>query len=292
MKNTFQKAFEAYLFEECGSSGRGTVSTYCRALDVLSIALGNAGILDSSVSSVWDIESVERLMDLHKLALEEQKKYNESGSGIFSSLNSGGRSYFKNRWCSAALQKLAAFRQENAYAESVDRVLYLGKNGIEISKSASATKLANVETFLPEGLSPSSRTGKEILSLVKQRVNQSVFRKWILAIYGGKCCMTGVDVPEVLRASHIVEWSKDVGNRMNPCNGLCLSATFDAAFDKHLLSFDEKYRMVLSKRLSDFCTRKACRDCFKRFEGVSMSLPSKFLPDPKLLEVHRNQLVS
>ncbi len=79
---------------------------------------------------------------------------------------------------------------------------------------------------------------------------------------------------------------------MNPSNGLCLSSTYDAAFDRHLISFDSDYRMVLSQRISDFCSNQACRDYFKKYEGVRIALPVRFLPDPALLEIHRNQLVS
>lgn len=126
---------------------------------------------------------------------------------------------------------------------------------------------------------------------VEIRQNQDVFRKMILSIYGGKCCLTGLDVPEVLIASHISSWSNDKKNRMNPSNGLCLSATYDAAFDKYLISFDDDYRMVLSNYINDFCTKEVCNEYFKKLEGVQLALPSRFLPDKKLLEKHRENLV-
>jgi len=67
----------------------------------------------------------------------------------------------------------------------------------------------------------------------------------IVSLYGGKCCITGLDVPKLLRASHIIRWADDKENRMNPENGLCLSGTYDLAFDQHLISFDEDYRMIV-----------------------------------------------
>ena len=74
---------------------------------------------------------------------------------------------------------------------------------------------------------------------------------------------------------------------LNPENGLCLSATYDAAFDRHLISFDEHYRLVVSKEIKDHYTDAAARSYFLDREGQTMSLPVKFLPSQLLLEKHR-----
>ena len=103
--------------------------------------------------------------------------------------------------------------------------------------------------------------------------------------------MTGLDVPQTLRASHIVAWAEDKKNRMNPENGLCLSATYDAAFDKHLISFDEDYRMIVSKDIKEYYTNKATKEYFNNFEGKQINLPLRFMPSKKLLEKHRNLMV-
>lgn len=285
-------AFARFLLEEAGSSGRGTISTYIRALDVLSDALRKNGHDISPIQGVWAISSSSELMALKRFVVEEQKRIVENGTGIFAVLKTGGRSYYEKRWCSAALQKLAAFRESACYAESLDNVLETGNSGQEVAKWAETAHFSNAECLIPEGINPKSREGKEVLGATKRRLNQSVFRSWIIRLYAGKCCVTGLNVPELLRASHIVEWSKDAKNRMNPCNGLCLSATYDAAFDRHLISFDNDYRMVLSKRIADFCSNKICHDYFKKFEGIQIALPKRFLPDIALLEIHRNQLVS
>ena len=76
---------------------------------------------------------------------------------------------------------------------------------------------------------------------MKVRSNQHVFRKMILNIYNQSCCITGLNIPEVNRASHIIPWSEDQTIRLDPRNGLCLSATYDAAFDKYLISLDDDY---------------------------------------------------
>jgi putative restriction endonuclease len=65
--------------------------------------------------------------------------------------------------------------------------------------------------------------GEEREALVRLRVNQSFFRRRVLSAYEYRCCVTGLAVPELLVASHIVPWADDPANRLNPRNGLCLS---------------------------------------------------------------------
>ena len=112
----------------------------------------------------------------------------------------------------------------------------------------------------------------------------------ILTTYEGCCCITGLNIKDVLRASHIVPWAEDEPNRLNPANGLCLSATYDAAFDRHLISFDEDYRLIFSPTLSEHFTNQAFQDQFKTFEGRRLTLPLRFQPDPALMQSHRDKL--
>ena len=98
-------------------------------------------------------------------------------------------------------------------------------------------------------------------------------------------------MPQVLRASHIVGWAEDKANRMNPENGLCLSATYDAAFDKHLISFDDDYRMIVSKEIKDYFTNEVTKQYFEKYEGKQIALPSQYLPSKRLLERHRELMV-
>ena len=78
---------------------------------------------------------------------------------------------------------------------------------------------------------------------------------------------------------------------MNPENGLCLSATYDAAFDKHLISFDEDYRMIVSKEIKEYYTNEITKAYFERYEGKQIALPSLYLPSKRLLEKHRNLMI-
>jgi len=80
------------------------------------------------------------------------------------------------------------------------------------------------------------KDGKEKERLIKTRVNQSLFRKIVLATYNNKCCITGLAQPELLIASHIVPWSKNESIRLSPMNGLCLNALHDKAFNSGFIS--------------------------------------------------------
>lgn len=141
------------------------------------------------------------------------------------------------------------------------------------------------EAHLPEISTLAGETRKRY---VKTRVNQNFFRKMILSNYQNKCAVTSIDMPALLIASHIIPWAENKEERLNPANGICLSALYDKAFDKHLISFDEDYRMILSKNLKEHCTKDYYQTHFGTMEGQSMILPSRGLPNIKFLEWHRN----
>ena len=134
------------------------------------------------------------------------------------------------------------------------------------------------------------KTEKEAQAM--RRIGQDMFRAILMNIYSYKCCLTGLDVPEILRASHIIPWAENKENRLNPENGLCLSATYDAAFDKHLITFDEDYRLVLSPVLKEEYTSEAFKTHFLSFEGKKMCLPDIFIPSQDFMAIHRKKLIS
>jgi putative restriction endonuclease len=131
------------------------------------------------------------------------------------------------------------------------------------------------------------KEGLDKQRLIKTRVNQSIFRTMILATYDSTCCMTGIDNPDLLIASHIVPWSKDQKNRLNPTNGLCLNALHDRAFDKGLITIYAKdYTIKVSSKLKKKNTTESIEYNFLRLEGIQISLPDKFLPAKEQLKTH------
>ena len=132
----------------------------------------------------------------------------------------------------------------------------------------------------------------EALSLTKTRRHQSFFRRTVLATYQKRCCVTGNSVPELLRASHIIPWAESEKLRLKPINGLCLSATFDAAFDRGLISFDEDYRLLIGSRLEEFLPNEELEETFLSRKDRALVLPEKNIPSQDALEWQRRYLFS
>ncbi|MFZ4604353.1 MAG: HNH endonuclease [Caulobacterales bacterium] len=93
----------------------------------------------------------------------------------------------------------------------------------------------------------------EVEQIVKKRVGQSIFRDALLAYWNGRCPLTGITDPALLRASHIVPWAEcdDDAHRLDVHNGLLLSALWDAAFDRGLVSFDDDGGVLYAPLLTD-----------------------------------------
>lgn len=90
-------------------------------------------------------------------------------------------------------------------------------------------------------------TVTERQGLVTSRVGQGAYRKRIIHRWEYQCAVTGFDKLDVLVASHIVPWSSATDDeRLDVHNGILLSPTYDALFDKHLITFDERGHIVLS----------------------------------------------
>ena len=88
--------------------------------------------------------------------------------------------------------------------------------------------------------------------LVVQRIGQDIFRERLLTYWRGRCPLTGITDRDLLRASHIIPWKDcpDDAERLDIHNGLLLSALWDAAFDRGLVTFDGDGRAEFSPLLS------------------------------------------
>ncbi len=141
----------------------------------------------------------------------------------------------------------------------------------------------------PSKKSPSGPT--ETTASVRVRRGQQFFRQTVLNSYGVRCCISGINVPRLLVASHIKPWRDFPKERLDPRNGLCLSSLHDAAFDAGLITFDKKLSLVLSKRLKSYFPQAALEQSFVPFEGKPIRLPEKIAePDPELLRYHRRRI--
>ncbi len=270
------KGFEDYLF---GVYGRktGAASSYITAIEIIDEMFAKDDKFALKGESVLDIIDLDLLDMITRFVYEQQLLFKKGEDSIFRNINPQQTSYPRNNFCSAAISRLFNYRSGMKFKEA-DDVIKGKRSGIKISKD-----LLNHFDINKEGI--------DVIKTAKTRLGQDYFRKMIIANYQGKCCVTGLNVPQTLRASHIVAWADDVINRLNPENGLCLSATYDAAFDKHLISFDKDYRMILSKQIKEYFTADVTKDYFENFEGRRITLPSQFLPNKKFLEKHRNLMI-
>ena len=161
-----------------------------------------------------------------------------------------------------------------ALSESVDQVPYMDE-------------VMNEEEFLetlPVGAMKPS-TGKT-------RVHQGFFRSAVLSAYNKKCCVTGLDVPSLLIASHIKPWSESdpQTERTNPCNGLSLNALHHEAFDNGIFTIDTDYKILISKVAKERYTSEVFGDYFAKYEGKTITLPERFLPSKEMIEYHNSKL--
>lgn len=141
-------------------------------------------------------------------------------------------------------------------------------------------------------ITPQDLEGKERTVVIKQRVNQSVFRSMILSNYEERCAITGINIPELLVAGHIIPWAdSNSQQKLNPENGICLSALYDKAFDKGLITISpDDYTVCLSSALWEYETKDFFDKHFGCISGQQMIMPIEHKPNRDFLAYHRDEI--
>lgn len=87
--------------------------------------------------------------------------------------------------------------------------------------------------------------------LVVQRVGQNLFRDGLLDLWEGRCAVSGLAVPELLRASHIKPWADCTSDaeRLDVYNGLLLAPHLDVAFDRGFITVQDDGAITVSVAL-------------------------------------------
>ncbi|MFT2212354.1 HNH endonuclease [Rhizobium giardinii] len=117
-----------------------------------------------------------------------------------------------------------------------------------LSVLAETTPPSPIPSSDPQDIDPKTET--EVTRAA--RLGQQKFRQALLDRYEGKCALTGINLPEVLRASHIKPWrDAEHHERLDPDNGLLLAVQVDILFDQGFISFDDGGRLLTSTQLSD-----------------------------------------
>ena len=134
-----------------------------------------------------------------------------------------------------------------------------------------------------------ARVGEDRVTHATTRIGQNFFRSAVLSAYNGRCCISGLSLSTLLVASHIVPWSHDRANRVNPRNGLLLSALHDRAFDSGFITIRGDMTIQVSRKhtvMNDpFFT-----ESIEKYEGNSITLPEKFTPCEEFLAYHRERI--
>lgn len=139
-------------------------------------------------------------------------------------------------------------------------------------------KLSQADELLLPGLT--------VDATVKQRVNQQFFREAVLSSYQGRCCITGINEPSLLIASHIKPWkdSDPFTERTNPSNGLCLNALHDRAFDQGLITVLPDYTVRVSSKIKKIENG----GILLQSNMQKIALPDRFAPKREFLEYHND----
>lgn len=138
------------------------------------------------------------------------------------------------------------------------------------------------DQLLPQG------TIKEVT--VKARVNQAFFRSTVLSAYEGKCCITGLSIPQLLVASHIVPWALREDTRTDPRNGLLLNSIHDKAFDLGFITITPDYKVRISSHITHFSADKVTQEWFMSYSDKAINLPEKFIPSKEYLKWHNENV--
>lgn len=139
--------------------------------------------------------------------------------------------------------------------------------------------VANELEQLPEHLH-----GTEVERIVRQRIGQDRYRNALLDYWGNACAITGLTLPEILRASHAKPWADCASDaeRLDVFNGFLLCAHLDALFDRFMISFDNSGKILLGSRLNESALVTI---------GITAALQLRWLDAKHLpyLEWHRKQ---
>lgn len=177
-------------------------SSYAQAIRILDAVLMHQHEVDLHGQSLYDIHDLAVLEQVWEIVKEEVKKMREGQPNIFDYGQPTQKSYPLGGFCTAAVTSLMDYAQ----FEGAEMIVRKEANPQAISK-----KLIKYFDLTKEG--------EDVASETKRRKGQDYFRRMVLANYGCRCALTGIDMPQLLLASHIIPWSdkKYKQERLNPC---------------------------------------------------------------------------
>ncbi len=141
---------------------------------------------------------------------------------------------------------------------------------------------------LPPLVLPSGPTSQP--RLVMTRLHQSFFRRAVLASYGNRCCLCGMELTPLLIGSHIKPWSAaSEEERTDPENGLCLCVLHDKAYDRGLLTVTTDYCVIAAAVIKKSAV-KFTQLTLAEFDTQPIQMPSRFAPKSQYLQWHQDNV--
>ena len=243
----------------------GKADSYARALRILDEVLPYQSVIDLHGLSLFNVQNTETIEAVIRVVSEEVKKMKRNEPNIFDYGKANQRSYPLKNFCSSALRSLKQYAQYEQEILVADEIVAQERNPRTIS-----TKLIAHFNVTKEG--------EDKISMTKQRKGQDYFRRMILANYGGRCALTGIDIPQLLLASHIIPWS-DKSHKQ------------DRLIDKGLITISpDDYTVTLSSALRENESKEYFDKHFGIMIGKKLALPTDYLPNRDFLAYHRDKV--
>lgn len=134
---------------------------------------------------------------------------------------------------------------------------------------------------------------KPISSLTdKNKVSRErhFFRAAVFASYETTCCISGMQLPNMLVASHIKPYAKcrASSERTDPSNGLLLNTFYDKAFDFGLITVGTDYKVHVSPAVKCHEYNEFTQKWLIDLEDTAIIIPKRFQPDKQYLEYHND----
>lgn len=142
------------------------------------------------------------------------------------------------------------------------------------------TKNTDVKYEIPTQIEREYRVAES-----RMRIHQAAFREQVLNAYNYQCAITGLPVPDLLEAAHIIPDSDPEGEAI-VTNGISLSRIHHRAFDASLLGIDPDYKIYISEKLLSIDDGVILEDGLKAYQGKQINLPvnTSLHPDKDRLE--------
>lgn len=222
-------------------------------------------------------------------------KVNNSNQTIKDAAEVMGRSpaSLKMRICNlAALDPdfLATGRTGLSSVAKLDREVFAEFSSDWPRLSATAEELLGLPIFdIAEPVyNGPDRRRKKTYAEISDKQARRFFRKSVIAAYEGRCCISGMTIPQMLIASHIKPYAiSDVQTeRANPANGLLLNAFYDRAFDQGLMTVLPDLTILISDQVKAAYTDECTKEWLRSIEGTRIKRPARFAPNRDLLAYH------